>query len=452
MNMRVLLKQTIAGRLIMFSTLFAFSMIMIAAVVLWFIVTSLVREQVDQRLDVQLEGLRNALSLSADGKILLKGSFDGPPFDQPTSGWYWQIKGAGTELSSRSLSGTYLEMASPRFGWANVLLQRSQPAEGVNGSGVRLHFRTVNTLVGDRPVAILAAAPRSAITVPALRALAWLIPTMATLGAVLIGGIFLQVRYGLKPLRTLTSDLVGVRAGQQAKLQSVDVKELVPIVNEVNRLIDLNEARLTETRVHFANIAHSLKTPVASLQLALTDRNDPTSELRDLVDRIEMRLRHHLARARSTVSAAGKPQATSVGARIDDVLNMMRRLYAERGIAAEVRVASEIRVACSVEDLEEILGNVIDNAFKWARSSIAISVEGAGERARITVVDDGPGVAGGAIEAAMKPGVRIDEAVPGHGFGLSISKELAELYGGSVRLESAGGGLIVVIELPLARA
>jgi len=279
-----------------------------------------------------------------------------------------------------------------------------------------------------------------------------LIPTMVALGVALIGGIFLQVRYGLRPLLSLTSDVAAVSAGLRTKLRSVEVVELTPIASEINRLIDQNESRLAETRIHFANIAHSLQTPVASLNLALNDRNDANGELRALLARIELRLRHHLARARSTVAAAGQPRATIVGSRIDDMLNMMRRLYAERGISAEVRAEPEISVACSAEDFDEILGNIVDNAFKWAQASIAINVSGTGNRVTITVVDDGPGVADSEIGTAMEPGIRIDKTVPGNGFGLSISKELAELYGGAIKLKSAtSGGLFVVIELPRAQ-
>ncbi len=442
-------KASIAGRLIAFSAIFACTTIAVAAVALWFVVTAIVREEVDQRLDVQIEGVRNALTTDVSGKVVLKGSLDAPPFDRPASGWYWQVKGSGVDLSSRSLFGAGLQMKAPRFDWTSLLLGRSQPAEGTDNKGTRLHFRVVNTLVDGQSVRIVAAAPGSAIIAPALRGLAWLIATMVTLGGALVVGIFLQVRFGLKPLRSLTAEISAVSAGQKAKLSPVGVAELVPIGNEINRLIELNDDRLLQTRLHFANLAHSLKTPVASLHMALNGDNDPDEEIRGLVARIELRLRHHLARARSTTSQAGRPQSMPVRHRIEDILDMMRRLYAERELSMELSMASDISVACSPEDFDEILGNIVDNACKWAGASIVVSVTSDKDRAAIMVTDDGPGLADSDIVRALEPGVRLDETVPGYGFGLSIAKELSALYGGSIGLRPAPkSGLVVVIDLP----
>ncbi|NLR98064.1 HAMP domain-containing histidine kinase [Rhizobium sp. P38BS-XIX] len=453
MTIRRFFKASIAGRLVIFSAVFAGATISIAALVLWFIVTSIVREQIDQRLDVQIEGIRNALTADTSGKVAIKTSLDGPPFDRLGSGWYWQVTGKGLDLSSRSLVGTNLEMTPPRFEWTSLLLERSQPTEGTDNQGTRLHVRVVNALVDNQAVRILVTAPTSAIFVPALKALAWLIATMIALGLALMIGGFLQVRFGLKPLRALTSELSAISGGQAARLSAVDVVELAPIGDEINRLIEMNDVRLHDTRIHFANLAHSLKTPVASLQLALNDQNDTTGELRDLVKRVELRIRHHLARARSTTSAVGQTQTVSIGPRIEDILNMMRRLYADRRLSATLKIMSETVVACSAEDFDEIVGNIVDNAFKWARTSISISVTSDRDRAAITVADDGAGLSDSEIARAMAPGVRIDETVPGHGFGLSIAKELSELYGGSISIPSGqDSGLVVVIGLPLGKA
>ncbi|WP_245455595.1 sensor histidine kinase [Neorhizobium lilium] len=433
-----------------FSLVFVTATIIVASIILYFIVASVVREQIDQRLDTQIDGLRSALSVNSEGSVVLATSLDGPPFERQGSGWYWQVSGDHLHITSRSLAGQTIDNPPRPFDWRHVLSGAPQPADHADFRGEELYMRVAEAVVGNKSVEISVTAPQSALTAPARRALFWLVPAMALLGTVLLAGILLQVRYGLQPLRQLSEHVSAITAGRLLRLPDVDVAELRPVSEQINRMVDQNLQRLAETRLHFANLAHGLKTPVASLSLALDANNDPEGEMRKLVDRIDQRIRHHLARARRT-AASGMGSSTFIKPRVDDLVLVMSRIYADRGIILLCDIDPDLRVACAEDDLDEILGNLIDNAYKWASNAIEISAETEGNAIVITIADDGPGLAQEAIADAFLPGRRMDETVPGDGFGLTIASELVQLYGGSIMVQNGGdGGLQQTVSLPKA--
>ncbi|MCZ7449880.1 HAMP domain-containing sensor histidine kinase [Agrobacterium rhizogenes] len=427
---------------------FVTATVIVASIILYLIVAGVVREQIDQRLDTQVEGVHSALSDGENGSVTLNAALDGPPFDRRGSGWYWQISGEGVAIGSRSLAGQTITSPPSPFEWRKMMGPGPRPSTSAEFHGEELYVRSIQTMVGAHLVEITATAPQSALVAPARRALLWLIPAMSLLGTSLVGGIFLQVRYGLRPLRQLTADISSISAGTLDTLPEADVGELRPASYEINRLVEQNTQRLAETRLHFANLAHGLKTPVTSLYLALNETNDPDREMRTLVDRIDQRIRHHLARARKT-AAGGLTAAIPVKPGVDDIVEIMSRIYAGSGIAATLDVDPELRVQVSPEDLEEIIGNIIENAFKWAKSTVHISARKSARDVLVTVSDDGPGIDDNRISEAFQPGRRMDENVPGDGFGLTIVKELVELHGGSIRLgRGDNGGLFCSLTLP----
>lgn len=443
---------SIAGRLTAFSAAFVAGAIFVAAVILWFIVAGVVREQIDQRLDTQIEGLRSALVLDRTGQIGLASELEGPPFDRPGSGWYWQINSGASTLSSRSLDHHNLKPGRRTADWRDLASPRPRPGELEDENGRDLYTRTLLAAIGDKQVEITASAPRSALTDPAFRSLMWLVPAMALLGLTLLIGTYLQVRFGLKPLKRLTADVAEISAGNRAALPAADVEELKPVSSEINRLIALNERRLEDTRVHFANMAHGLKTPVASLTLGLNDDNDPNGSLRDLVQRIDRRIRHHLADARKSAIGQVAQRNVPLRPRIDDLVLVLSNIYRDKSVSVRCNVEDRLAVRCDPEDVDEILGNILDNAFKWASSMVTLSsIQNAGF-VDIVIRDDGPGISDDRIKEAFQPGMRLDESVNGSGFGLGIAKELTELYGGSVTLKNSQDGFQAIIRLPLSHS
>ncbi|KQS61442.1 histidine kinase [Rhizobium sp. Leaf371] len=445
-------RSTISARLLAFSTLFVTATLIVAAVILWLIVAGVVREQIDQRLDTQIEALRGTLTMNPDGSMSLGAAFDGPPFDRVGAGWYWQVSGNGVPLTSLSLAGRTID--SPPRPLPGRHRPDKEPAprpEAARDGGMDLYVRSIEARIGDRTLEIAATAPRSALNDPARRALFWLVPAMVVLGISLVLGTLLQVRFGLRPLKRLTRAIAEVAEGSRERLPDVEAEELQPAANEINRLIAANVQRLSDTRLHFANLAHGLKTPVASLSLALDDGNDPDGAMRQLVERIDARIRHHLARARQTMSGAGMAAATLLQPCVADLVQVLSRIHAERRHHVTGDIRGDIAVACAADDLEEVLGNLIDNAFKWARSAVRISASIEGRMVVVCIEDDGPGIAQDALASAFMPGVRMDETVQGDGFGLTIAREIAELYGGGITLANRPeNGLSVTLRLPRA--
>ncbi len=441
--------QTIAGRLIVFSIFYALAALVVACVVLALIVANVVRDQVDQRLSVQIEAVRGSIKIGPDGSLAVDGNLDGPPFDRPGSGWYWQVSTAGKRLTSSSLSGANLSNPPQPVDWRNLLTGTPRAGAGRDNRGQNLHFLTSQSFTAGGEVEIIATAPRSALVMPVLRALLFLVPAMLVLGGLLVVGILLQVRYGLSPLRTLAEKVADVSSGQSRGLDEPQAEELRPLVGEINRLVEQNQLRIAETRLQFANMAHGLKTPVASLYLALNDDADPTGEARLQVERIDRQIKHHLARARAGVSAAGFAPTTQLRSHVDDIVAMMQKLYVDRQLTISNQLDETLSVACAPEDVDEILGAIIDNACKWANSSVRIA--GAQDRGEIAIVvaDDGPGINSDDLTDVLSPGVRLDETVPGDGFGLSIAKEVSGLYGGRLVLQDMPeGGLSATVVLP----
>jgi signal transduction histidine kinase len=441
---------SIARRLLIFSLIFVSTALIAASIILWFAIGSVVREQIDQRLDTQIGAIANAIAID-DHALSLGGQLDGPPFDRLGSGWYWQVEGDGRRKSSLSLGSGTIDAPPTRQDFRHMLSGTPAPNGGSDSVGNRLYMRQAVRNVGSTTLTITATAPSQALIDPAVRALLWLIPCMIALGAVLIAGTLWQIRYGLRPLVAITKDLDAISEGTLKRLPSQRTAELAPLSVKTNDLLTQNEERLTATRLQFANLAHGLKTPVASLFLALNDDNDPRGNLRQLSDRIDRRIKHHLSAARRLMGGSSGGSRTAVYPIVDDLYGVIAKLYRDRPVAFTNSVTIGQSVACDQQDLEEILGNLIENAFKWASTQVTVISDTDANAIRIVVEDDGPGIPIERLQAVVLPGVREDERVPGDGFGLTIVKELAELYGGSLRLENRQPtGLSAILSLPSA--
>jgi signal transduction histidine kinase len=229
--------------------------------------------------------------------------------------------------------------------------------------------------------------------------------------------------------------------------------EILPLVSELNGLLEQNAANLERARRHVANLAHGLKTPLATLAIALSERGrDKAGELHSLVVLMERRIRHHLGRARAAALSGPTRAQTPIAPRIDDVVDALAKIYADKRIALAQEVPRDLAVACEQQDFDEMAGNLLENAFRWARSRVEVHADrDDGRSVAIVIDDDGPGLRPEQIPQVLRPGERLDESAPGFGFGLPITRELAELYGGELKLAASPlGGLRVTLRLPVA--
>jgi len=408
----------------------------------------------DERLDAQIAVVTRAVR--QDGTLDRARTIDVPPFDAAGSGWAWEVRGPGGVLRSASLGSSDIAVRDrerhgpPRFDPLGPAADRPRPFDGRDPAGDEVHGRVLRLPTARGGVEILAVAPRDVVERPLHAALVPLLGSLLLLGIALAVAILAQLRFGLRPLVTLRAMVDEVRDGERRHLDATEPTELLPLVAALNTLIDANEAALAQARGHVANLAHGLKTPLAALRLDLAvPGRDPDGRLSAQVERIDRHVRHHLGRARAATPAGSVRLATPLRAHVDDLIAALARIHADRPVRAVVTMDADLAVRCDPQDVDEMLGNLLDNGWRWARTTLDISAERTGAMVHIAIADDGPGLANADLRRVIKPGVRLDERGDGHGFGLSITRELAELYGGRLELAiGAVGGVVATIALP----
>lgn len=419
--------------------------LVVAGLSIGFILQRFVRAQLDGRLDERVGSL--ASDLGPGSRLALARDPEVPPFDRPGSGWYWQARRGTETLRSASLGGRDLTLPPERSRGPREP-GRIRPVDLEGPWNDTLVARAL-VLPGEPPVTILVTAPARALRGPVVEALWTLVACLGLLGLLLAAGSWLQVWLGLRPLAVLRAELAAVRVGRAGRLSGGHPDEIRPLVEEMNALIDQNEANLEAARAHVANLAHGLKTPLATLTLALSARGESSGELSGLVSAMDRRVQHHLRRARSAARAGPARTRAPVADHAHDLRAAMLRLHADKAIIITVDVAAGLGVACDPQDLDEMLGNVIENACRHCVGVVQLSAKAEGQAVRIVVEDDGPGLEPDQIEAVLQRGRRLDESTPGYGFGLPIATELAGLYGGSLDIARANlGGLRVTLLLP----
>jgi signal transduction histidine kinase len=445
-----LVPRSLFGRLFMSAGLFITIALVVAGLSIGQVLERFVMHGLDDRLDTQITLLARAVR--ADGTIDGKRVIDVPPFDEPDSGWIWQIVAPHQTLRSASTGGAAVPVpvVHPPFLDPHGR-HRLQPADGVSAEGEGLHFRTLEVESAAGPLTITAAGPREVAERPLRQAIAPLALSLLILGIVLIAAIMLQLRFGLRPLRRLETSLIAVRNGGARHVSDEQPYELRSLVAQLNGLIDENEAGLENARRHVANLAHGLKTPLAALRIKINEAgHDPDGEIGELITRIDASIRHHLGRARAAAPGGLARKATPLAPHVHDLVATLGKIHAERPIAVSVKVDGSLAVGCDPQDLDEMLGNLLDNARRWATSAISVTARINGPGVDLIISDDGPGLTESERGDALVAGRRLDERADGYGFGLSIAQELAELYGGSLTLgQSPLGGLSASLSLPL---
>jgi two-component system sensor histidine kinase PhoQ len=277
---------------------------------------------------------------------------------------------------------------------------------------------------------------------------------LAAVVIALMGAQVYAVRWGLRPVEVMAARVEAVEAGSQGRMGDEYPPELSGLARNIDRFIDHEISSRDRYRRAMDDLAHSLKTPLAVLRNALTSaRFDDQPLLREQLDRMEATVSHQLSRAlaaRPVVLAGRSPLAPVV----DRLIKALRTAYADRDVVVEQRVPADIVVRCDERDLMEMLGNLLENAFKYCKGRIEIEAQGgaqSGATVRLTIDDDGPGVPADLRVPVLARGARADTVQPGQGIGLAVVTELASSYRGSFAIEAAPlGGARAVLELPSA--
>jgi len=428
------------------------------------ILADLFREHVQQRveaeLEIHLDQLTALLAKIPDSPLRLTGELSDPRFRRPLSGLYWQIEGPGGErLRSRSLWDQILALPSDTI--TDGEIHRHDVVPGPAEPRLVVLERSVVLPAATTPVRLAVGADTLLVEESTAALARTLTLSLTVLGLALLAAAVVQVEVGLRPLARLRRELAAVRGGLRRRFAAAAVPvEVEPLVEDLNLLLEHSEQVLARTRVQAGNLAHALKADLTVLanevrELVPANVAEAAPGLEVRLERMRRHLVHHMARARAAAARGVPGVGTEVTTVVAGLVRTLERLHAERRLAIEVDLAEGPRFGGEREDLQEMLGNLMDNACKWARGRVRVTCRAEGrDTLLLAVEDDGPGLPAERDAILPAPGVRLDESVSGTGLGLAVVRDLAELYGGSLRLgeaEAGLGGLRAELRLPAAR-
>jgi signal transduction histidine kinase len=425
------------------------------------ILADLFREHVQRRLEAELgthlDQLTATLEAGPDGRPRLAHELSDPRFRRPLSGLYWQVEApGGGPLRSRSLWDQALALPPDALLDGEV---HRHDVEGPAEPRLVVVERSVVLPGAAVPLRLAVGADARLVEEPAAAFARMLALSLAVLGLGLLAAAVVQVEVGLKPLARLRRELAAVRGGHRERFATAVPVEVEPLTEDLNLLLEHSEAVLARARVQAGNLAHALKADLAVLTnevqgLTSASVAESAPRLATRLERMRRQLDHHMARARAAAARGVPGVGTDVAAVVAGLVRTLERLHAGKALAFEVDLSPGLRFGGEREDLQEMLGSLLDNGCKWAKGRVRVTGRAEGADALLLAVeDDGPGLPPERRAALPAPGVRLDESVPGTGLGLAVVRDLAELYGGTLRLGEAArlGGLCAELRLPATR-
>lgn len=411
-----------------------------------------VERRLETELLIQIEQIAAALERRPTGEVILTHQPSDPAFRKPYSGSYWQVDGPdGPVFRSRSLWDVALRPPADASGDGGI---RRYRLGGPNGQRLIAMERTVT--LPDAPGAsrVIVATDEVELTAAASAYTRTLVLSLGVLAVALVAAAAIQVRVGLRPLHRLRAGVAAIREGRIKRLEGRFPTETQPLVEDLNGLLQRNEEVVARGRIQAGNLAHGLKTPLSILanevdRLAAEGAPHLAATMREQIATMRQQIDYQLARARAAASlevpGARVPVAPSVAA----IQRTLARLYGDRDLQFAVDIPADHVFRGERQDLDEMLGNLMDNACKWARGRILASSRRDQDRLTIMIEDDGPGLPTEPQGFVPAPGARFDEKVPGTGLGLAIVHDLASLYSGSLALRGSSlGGLRAELTLP----
>ena len=419
------------------------ALVLVGLLLLQWAVGDTVERAFDARLDRTLTAFVGGLETTPDGRVVVGRPIGQAAFDSIGSGWHWQVADdTGVRLRSRSLWDRELPMPNARRD--GRIRHTDLRVDGA--APLRAAVRRIELPGRPLPLTVLLTGPRAEIDaeVADFVRLSWL--AAAGLALLALATIGLQLRVGLAPLRRFSEQVAELAAGRREALDRQPVRELDAVVEELNPVIDQNRRLAESGRKRAGDLAHALKTPLALLRTLVPPGDTPQ---RDALARIDEIVDRHLARASAE---ARRRKATCDGAaELARLATLMERLHPTKVIRIAAATPT-VAVACEASDLQEMLGNLLDNALRAARHAVHASVGTVGGEVRFVLDDDGGGLEHEALERLGERGLRFDESTPGTGLGVAISRDIAESYGGGLDFgPSPSGGLQARLRLPASR-
>ena len=397
----------------------------------------------DRMLAEELRTLIAMGEVDESGRFMLQAEPGDPQFAQLYSGHYWRVVAGDRQFQSRSLWDARLELPSSSGPGPAQAFETPGPRD----TTLRVLAQAVEFPDSETPVMFAVAADRAGLSAETAEFRLLAGGAVALVAVTLLALLALQVGFALRPLTALAQIAARVRRGETASFPAAGLpSEVAPLATHLNELLEHHDRSVRRARTAAQDLAHALKTPLAVLSME-AERPGPelAARVQAEVARMQASIDRHLGRG----VAADTRARTPVQPVVDALLALMARVHAGRGVRFErAATAVDAVFAGSREDLEEMLGNLLDNAGKWASSRVHVDVDAQAERCRLTVSDDGPGLPADSLDALPARGVRLDERTPGSGLGLAIVRDVAEGYGGRLALHAGAPGLVAVLELP----
>jgi len=458
---RIRTRGSIASRMLVSVAIFSLGMLIFAG---WSLQT-LYRSETEQRLDAEIDAtlltLASAVNTGETGELVFNEALlpNDARFRRAFSGSYWAFisLSPGLEAVRADRSRSFFDAQPPlpdvaigdalgRMG-VSVRADTAGPAD----SSLRIGVRAIRLPNRDPPILLFAALDRRTADEEVRNFALRLGGALSVLAFGLIAGALAAVRYGLRPLREIERKLQDVRSGRRERLDGDYPSELALLAREIDTLVAHNRRVVERARTQVGNLAHALKTPLAVLMNEARGEDRLSQVVRRQASAMSGNVQHYLKRAQAAAQAEVLGARSSASESAEDIARMLERLHRDKDITINVEAGPDCVFRGERGDLDELVGNLLENAAKWCKSRVEVRIRREGDGLRITVEDDGPGLAPEDRKRALRRGARLDESEPGSGLGLAIVTELTEIYGGRLELdESALGGLCVRLHLPAA--
>lgn len=419
--------------------------------------------QIDTELDNTLKTIARAVNITEDGSVgaRLDALPQSPDYLVPLSGRYWTIIGIDNQdqYEVDEIRSDSLFNAPVPWPEAEIQLVIDAPGtihrrslRGPAEEPVRAAAQALQMGQRDDPIILLAAVDQRSANQDADRLSLLMMGAMSLLLAGVLPAMWFGLRVALRPLNKVEADIASVRQGEKSQLDDDYPQEVQELTEEVNKLLEHNRGVVERARTHVGNLAHALKTPIAVLQNEAQGDSVLDQVVRRQTSSMHDNVQHYLKRAQAAARAEALGARCAIKNPLDGLARLLNRLFEEKGVSVQVEIDGDLFVRMERQDFEEIMGNLMENACKWASSEVRVSVAASEANLLIHVDDDGPGLSPEERIAAIKRGVRLDETAPGTGLGLSIVTDLAEMNSGTFTLDTAPelGGLRATLKVPSA--
>ena len=408
----------------------------------------------EDKLNLFMETLIGSSKIDSSESITVVNPIGDPRFFQPYSGWYWQInQGSQTLVRSRSMWDQVLTLDKRLIGgraqFLDQNLKNKKNKKVISSQKLKILQREISFPGFKNPLTFMVSGDTEEFEKNVLAFNNILIISLVILGMGLLISVYLQVKYGLLPLQKIKNSLFKIRNGDAVKLEDNYPTEVSPLAKEINILLEHNEKIVERAKTHVGNLAHALKTPLTIIRNHAEEKKD--KDIKPQIELINKNIDRYLNKARSSANVKIIKSKIKVQKHVEKIASVFQKIHPNKNIKVIVK-DKNLLIPGNSDDLDEILGNLLENACKWTKKIVEIKVKRfSNNLIKFTISDDGPGLPKHKRAEVFARGFRLDEQTPGTGLGLNIVKDTVEQYSGKVWLTKSNfGGLTVNLLLPLS--